>query len=114
RVCFASWVSPIRPSAGFDFLPLFSPASIGLSMPILPLFYVHEVRAPDAWIGIIGAATSAGGVVGYVAARQLARRRGAAMTMLPSMLAMAAAPAVLFGIDWLPAVAAFGFVFGAA
>jgi hypothetical protein len=98
----------------FELRSLFYTASIGLSFPILPLFYVHEVKAPDAWIGIIGAATSAGGVVGYVAARQLARRRGAAMTMLPSMLAMAAAPAVLSAIDWLPAVAAFGFVFGVA
>jgi hypothetical protein len=88
--------------------------SIGLSLPILPLFYVHEVGAPDSWIGAIGAAQSAGGVVGYVAARQLARRRGGAMTLLPSMLAMAAAPAVLSVISWLPAVAAVSFVFGLA
>ena len=98
----------------FELRSLFYTASIGLSMPVLPLFYVHDVMAPDAWIGIIGAATSAGGVLGYVAARQLARRRGAAMTMLPSMLAVAVAPAVLAAIGWLPAVAAIGFVFGAA
>src|SRR4029078_10442019 len=102
----ASLVLANRSFVRFELRSLFYTASIGLSMPILPLFYVHEVRAPDAWIGIIGAATSAGGVVGYVAARQLARRRGAAMTMLPSMLAMAAAPAVLFGIGWLHAVSA--------
>ena len=88
--------------------------SIGLSLPILPLFYVPEVGAPDSWIGAIGAAQSAGGVLGYVAARQLARRRGAAMTLLPSMLAMAIAPAALSAIAWLPGVAAFGFVFGLA
>src|SRR6185312_9454117 len=73
-----------------------------------------EVQAPDAWIGIIGAASSAGGVLGYLAARQLARRRGAAMTLLPSMLAMALAPAILSAIAWLPAVAAIGFVIGVA
>jgi hypothetical protein len=88
--------------------------SIGLSLPILPLFYVHEVAAPDSWIGAIGAAQSAGGVLGYIAARQLARRRGGAMTLLPSMLAMAVAPAVLSAIAWLPAVAAVSFVFGLA
>jgi hypothetical protein len=98
----------------FELRSLVFTASIGLSMPILPLFYVHEVRAPDAWIGIIGAASSAGGVVGYITARQLARRRGGAMTLLPSMLALAVAPAVLSAIAWLPAVAAIVLVIGIA
>jgi hypothetical protein len=98
----------------FELRSLLYTATIGLSMPVLPLFYVHEVQAPDAWIGIIGAASSAGGVLGYLAARQLARRRGAAMTLLPSMLALALAPAILSAIDWLPAVAAIAFVIGVA
>ena len=87
--------------------------SIGLSMPVLPLFYVNEMRAPDGWIGIIGAAASAGSVLGYLAARQLARRRPG-MTLLPSLLVMAVAPAVLSTIAWLPAVAAVAFVMGIA
>ena len=98
----------------FELRSLVYTASIGLSMPVLPLFYVHEVAAPDAWIGIIGAAVSAGGVLGYVTARQLARRGGATMTLLPSMLAGALAPAILAAINWLPAVAAIGFVIGLA
>ena len=98
----------------FELRSLVYTASIGLSMPILPLFYVHEVHAPDAWIGIFGAATSAGGVLGYLVARQLARRGGAAMTLLPSMIAAALAPAILAAISWLPAVAALGFVIGVA
>lgn len=89
-------------------------ASIGLSMPILPLFYVHEMGAPDAWIGVIGAAGSAGSVLGYLVARQLARRRGATMTLLPSLLVAALAPAVLSVVAWLPAVAAIAFVSGIA
>jgi Major Facilitator Superfamily len=88
--------------------------SIGLSMPILPLFYVNEVKAPDAWIGVIGSAASAGSVLGYVIARQLARRRGATMTLLPSLLLAALGPAVLAVIGWLPAVAAVAFVMGIA
>jgi hypothetical protein len=103
-----------RPFVRFELRSLLYTATIGLSMPVLPLFYVHEVQATDAWIGIIGAASSAGGVLGYLAARQLARRRGAAMTLLPSMLAMALAPAILSAIAWLPAVAAIGFVIGVA
>ena len=89
-------------------------ASIGLAMPILPLFYVHEVGAPDAWIGVIGSAASAGSVLGYLVARQLARRRGATMTLLPSLLVAALAPAVMAVIGWLPAVAAIAFVMGVA
>jgi hypothetical protein len=89
-------------------------ASIGMSMPILPLFYVHEVSAPDAWIGIIGSAGSAGSVLGYLVARQLARRGDAVVTLLPSLLVAALAPAILSVIGWLPAVAAIAFVSGVA
>jgi MFS family permease len=103
-----------RPFIRFELRSLVYTASIGLALPVLPLFYVHEVAAPDAWIGVIGSAQSAGGVLGYVLARQLARRRGAAMTLLPSMLAAALAPALLSVIGWLPAVAAISFVFGLA
>jgi predicted MFS family arabinose efflux permease len=103
-----------RSFVGFELRSLLYTATVGLSMPVLPLFYVHEVEATDAWIGIIGAASSAGGVLGYLAARQLARRRGAAMILLPSMLAMALAPALLSAIGWLPAVAAISLVIGLA
>jgi hypothetical protein len=89
-------------------------ASIGMSMPVLPLFYVHEVAASDAWIGVIAGAGSAGSVLGYLVARQMARRRGPTLTLLPSLLVAAAAPAVLSIIGWLPAVAAIAFVAGLA
>ena len=88
--------------------------SIGLAVPVLPVFYVDEVAASDAWIGIIGAAISAGSVLGYLAARQLALRGGGGRALLPSLLAMAVAPAVLAVVDWLPAVAAVAFAIGVA
>jgi hypothetical protein len=96
----------------FELRALVYTLSIGLAMPVLPLFYVHEVAAPDAWIGIIGAALNAGSVLGYLAARQIARRSSGAMTLLPWMLAAALAPAILAAIGWLPAVAAIAFVMG--
>lgn len=89
-------------------------ASLGLAMPLLPLFYVQTMAAPDAWIGIIGAALSAGGVLGYLVARQLARRRSGTIALLPSLLVGALAPAVLAVVGWLPAVAAIAFVMGLA
>jgi hypothetical protein len=98
----------------FELRALVYTSSIGLAMPVLPLFFVNEVGAPDAWIGIIGAALNAGSVLGYLTARQIARRRSSAMTLLPSMLASALAPAILAAIGWLPAVAAIAFVIGLA
>ena len=103
-----------RPFVRFELRSFVYVAAIGLSLPVLPLFYVHEVGASDAWIGIIGSAGSAGSVLGYLVARQLARRRGAVMILLPSLLVSALAPAVLSFIGWLPAVAAIGFVLGIA
>jgi hypothetical protein len=103
-----------RPFVRFEVRSFVYVASIGLSLPALPLFYVQEVHAPDAWIGVIGAAASAGSVLGYLVARQLARRRGATMTLLPSLLVAALAPAALSLIGWLPAVAAIAFVSGVA
>ena len=103
-----------RPFIRFELRALVYTASFGLSLPILPLFYVHEVGAPDAWIGVIGAASSAGSVLGYLTARQLARRRGGSPTLLVSMLMVAIAPAILSVVTWVPAVAAIGFAWGVA
>jgi hypothetical protein len=103
-----------RPFVRFEQRAFVYVLAIGLSMPVFPLFYVNEVGAPDAWIGIIGSATSAGSVLGYVAARQLARRGGASTTLLPSLLVAALVPAFLWATAWLPAVAALGFVAGVA
>jgi hypothetical protein len=103
-----------RPFVRFELRGFVYVLGIGLSMPVLPLFYVQEVGAPDAWIGVIGSAASAGSVLGYLVARQLARRRGATMTLLPSLLVAALAPAALSLIGWLPAVAAVAFASGVA
>jgi hypothetical protein len=89
-------------------------ASIGISLPVLPLFYVQDLAASDAWIGIIGAAGSAGAVLGYLMARQLARRQSGEVLLLPALLAMAGAPAVLSIAVWLPIVAGLAFIAGVA
>ncbi len=103
-----------RAFTGYELRAFVYTASLGLAMPILPLFYVLDVAATDAWIGIIGAAISAGGVLGYLGARQLARRGSGELALLPSLFAVAAAPAVLAFVDWLPVVAAISFVIGVA
>jgi hypothetical protein len=98
----------------FELRSLVYTASVGLAMPLLPLFYVHELQAPNGWIGIIGASGSAGAVVGYLVVRRLSRRRSAAAILLPALLATAAVPATLSILAWLPAVAAAAFVGGVA
>jgi hypothetical protein len=89
-------------------------AGLGLAAPLWPLFYVHEVGAPDAWIGIIGAAQAAGGVLGYVSARRISLRRSGASVLLPSLIVVAMVPAAQSVINWLPAVAVAAFVGGIA
>jgi predicted MFS family arabinose efflux permease len=103
-----------RPFVRFELRSLVYVAAIGLSLPVLPLFYVIEVHAPDAWIGAIGASASVGSVLGYLVARQIARRGSASRILLPSLLGAALAPALLAVTSWLPAVAAIMFVAGIA
>ncbi len=98
----------------FEARSLVYSASIGLAMPLLPLFYVHELQAPNGWIGVIGAAQSAGAVIGYLAVRRISRRRTAAGILLPALLAATAAPAMMSVLSYLPAVAAAAFVGGLA
>ncbi len=103
-----------RTFVGFELRSLAYITSIGLALPVLPLFYVHDLAASDAWIGIIGAAGSAGSVLGYTSVRRIARRRGGISILLPALIAAAAAYALLSVVDWLPAVAAIVFVSGVA
>lgn len=103
-----------RPFIGFELRSIAYITSIGLALPVLPLFYVQDLGASDAWIGIIGAAGSAGSVLGYVSVRRVARRRGGMTILLPALLAAAAATLVLAFVGWLPAVAAIAFVSGLA
>lgn len=103
-----------RPFVGYELRTLAYITSLGLALPVLPLFYVHDLAASDAWIGIIGAAGSAGSVLGYVALRQVARRRGGTWILLPALLAAASTTLVLSFVGWLPAVAAIAFVAGLA
>jgi hypothetical protein len=110
-------VSANRPFLRFELRAFVYTASIGIALPVLPLFYVHEVLATDGWIGIIGAAQSTGAVLGYLAARQLARRRtasGGDTVLLPALLGACAASAALSITAWLPAVAALAFIAGVA
>lgn len=89
-------------------------AGMGLATPLLPLLYVNEIRAPNSWIGIIGAAQSVGGVGGYLLARRVSRQRGGPAVLLPSMVTAALVPAAMALLHDPPAVAALALVGGLA
>ncbi len=109
---FISLVRDERPLVAYEVRAFVVTASIGLAMPLIPLFYVREVHAPDAWIGIIVAGQAAGTLGGYLAARQVSRRRGSHWVLLPALLGCALAPLVLALLTNLSAVAALAVVSG--
>jgi MFS family permease len=111
---FVSLVAAESPFLSYELRAFVYTAGVGLTMPLLPLFYVQELHAPDAWIGIIGAGQSAGAVGGYLLARRTSQRLGGAAVLLPSLLLAALVPAGMAVLNTLPPVAAFAVVGGAA
>lgn len=66
-----------------------------LAAPLIPLWYIREAHAPDAWIGLIGTAQSLALLVGYYAWRRLARRYATRRMLVVVTLGMALYPALL-------------------
>lgn len=66
-----------------------------LATPIFPLYYVREVNASDAWIGLISTAQTAVLVVGYFFWTRQYRRRGSRFVLLWTTLALSAYPALV-------------------
>ncbi len=66
-----------------------------LAAPLIPLWYIREAHAPDAWIGVIGTTQSLALLVGYYAWRRLARRYATRRMLAVVTLGMAVYPALL-------------------
>jgi MFS family permease len=107
-------VTSNRPFIGYELRTFTYIWSLGMALPVLPLFYVHDLAASDAWIGIIGAASSGGSVLGYVVLRRVARSRGGTVILLPALLGAAWTTALMSVVNWLPAVALLAFAAGIA
>lgn len=101
-----------RPFAAFELRALVYSAGIGLAAPLLPLFYVREVNAPDAVIGLIGAGQSLGSLAGYVTWRLISRRNGRLAVLVPALVLSAFAPAAFFAIHDQAIVVAVSVVAG--
>lgn len=75
------------------------------AVPLVPLYYVREVGATDAWIGIIATAQSLALLVGYYGWRKLAFARGRSLVLLLTLSVGALYPAALSLTDNLVVVA---------
>jgi hypothetical protein len=76
-----------------------------LVLPLIPLYYVTVVNAPDAWIGIIATGQSLALLAGYQAWRRLSRLRGTRMLLLIALIVSSLYPAALSLTDHLVVVA---------
>jgi hypothetical protein len=78
---------------------------VRFAVPLIPLYYVREVGATDAWIGIIATGQSLALLVGYQLWRRVSVLRGGALVLLVTLFANALYPAVLSGVHELALVA---------
>jgi len=89
---------------------------IRVSVPLIPLWYIREAHAPDAWIGIIGTAQSLALLVGYYGWRRVGRRYPNRYLMVIVTLGIALYPALLLATRDLVVIAvvtAYGSLIGA-
>jgi hypothetical protein len=68
---------------------------LAMALPLIPLFYVRELGASDAWIGLIGTTQALLTMAGYFLWRGPARRKGASWVLVPSVVGAGVFPAVL-------------------
>jgi hypothetical protein len=75
------------------------------ALPLIPLYYVREVGAPDSWIGIIATGQALALLVGYQVWRKVSVARGGLLVLLVTLFVYALYPAVLSLVDQLILVA---------
>jgi MFS family permease len=75
------------------------------ALPLIPLYYVREVGAPDAWIGIIATGQALALLIGYQLWRKVSVKRGGTLVLLVTLFVNALYPAALSLVDQLILVA---------
>jgi MFS family permease len=87
-----------------------------LAAPLFPLYYVREVQASDAWIGIINTVQSAILLIGYAFWTRQSRARGSRFVLLWTTLGLTAFPILVAftrDVQWIVVYAAIAGVFQA-
>lgn len=69
-------------------------SGVALAAPLFPLYYVRQLHASDAWIGIINTAQTAVMLVGYTLWARQSKTRGARFVLQCTVFGMALYPAL--------------------
>lgn len=70
-------------------------AGTALALPLFPLYYVHDVKASDTWIGLINTSQTAIVLVGYYIWVRESKRHGGRFVLLCTTFGMALFPALV-------------------
>ena len=87
-----------------------------LATPIMPLYYVREVNATDAWIGLISTAQTAVLVIGYFFWTREHRKRGARFVLLCATFGLTVYPVLVAStqtVQWMVILAGVAGIFQA-
>jgi predicted MFS family arabinose efflux permease len=87
-----------------------------VAAPLIPLWYIREAHAPDAWIGLIGTAQSLALLVGYYSWRRLSRRYSTRLLLAVVTVGVALYPGLLVlsrDLVIITVITAYGALIGA-
>ncbi len=91
-------------------------SGISLALPLFPLYFVREVHASDAWIGVISTAQSFVTLFGYYLWTRLSHQRGSRFVLLCTTGAIAIYPALIsltHRVELIALLAGFAGIFSA-
>lgn len=84
-----------KPFISFNYKRLIFLAGTSLAAPIFPIYFVKEVHASNAWIGIISTAQSAILIIGYFFWSRQSRHRGNRPVLIWTTLGLSLYPALV-------------------
>lgn len=105
-----------RPFVGFVAKRFVYFAGSMLAVPLFPLYYVREVQASDAWIGVISTAQTAVLMVAYAFWSRQSKSRGSRFVLLSTTFGLTCYPiltALTHQVEWVAVYAGLAGVFQA-
>lgn len=85
---------------------------IQLALPLFPIYFVREVQANDAWIGVINTAQTAALLIGYFLWPRQSHQRGARFVLLCTTFGLSLYPALVASTHSVTAITLFAGIAG--
>ena len=85
---------------------------VSLAAPLFPLYYVREVKASDASIGLITTASSLVMVLGYSLWTRTTKKRGSRVVLLTATFGLSLYPALVASTHLVPVIIVFAGIAG--